>query len=90
MAATWTYKIDVTNLPDKIANVTATRNGLQTYSLLNVSFQPIAGKTLAQIRDQIATQMMALHADFIANQTLATTITTQEALLATATNAKEI
>ena len=92
MAAIWTYKLDVTNVPDKIANVTGTRTDgedVRSYFMPLVSFLPVAGKTIAQIREEVATAMYAQYVADAAKAALVAAIATQESLLATATTAKE-
>jgi hypothetical protein len=95
MAATWTYKIEVTNLPDKIANVTATRTDasvtppdVRTYMMPLVEFVQ-AGKTAAQIRAEIVEVMFAKWTADKERSALVAVVTAQETLLAAATNAKE-
>ena len=92
MAATWTYTISVTDLSAKIADVTGRRHGVdvRSFTMPAVSFDTSAtGKTMAQIRDQIATQMIGLYAEDVANESIEAVIRTQESLLAEATNSKE-
>lgn len=91
MAATWTkVTIDVTNVPDKIANVTGTlADGadVRTYSLPLVNFVQ-AGKTADAIRDEVATALYAQAVADKAKADLVAKITVQEALLLTALNEK--
>lgn len=92
MAAIWTVKIDVTHAPDKIGNVTGTRTDgvdVRTYSLSSVQFVQ-AGKTAAEIRAQVTTDLFAQYTAAKAKDALVAVVTAQEALLATTLNGKEV
>jgi hypothetical protein len=96
----WTYKIDVTNVPDRSGSVTATRTetddksgaalDVRTYTLPVVSFAG-AGKLAADsVHADIARQMYDLYlADKSREAAKASVSDKQEALLAEATNALE-
>jgi hypothetical protein len=105
MAVNWTYKIDVTNIPDKIANIMATRTVTtttgtspnevitvtsKTYNVPLVSFIQ-SGKTIAQIRTEIINNIWAQYqAEKAKEDAINTLVSNQESLLAIATNAKEV
>lgn len=92
MAATWTYKVEVTDAANKVFTVTGTRTDgtdIRTYSLSGLSYVVTATQTLASIR---ATIVAVIFNMYLAQKDLTTAtaaIASQEALLATATNAKE-
>ncbi|HUX00866.1 MAG TPA: hypothetical protein VMY35_07785 [Phycisphaerae bacterium] len=89
--ATWTYTITPTDLVGLVGNVTARRHGVDVrrYTMADVSFKPTAEKTMAQIRDEIETAMIALYEADVTNEGITAALKTQEALLAAETNAKE-
>jgi len=95
MAIEWTTKINVTSLSLLEADVTATRTetvgeDVTTWSrtLENREFSQ-AGKTMPQIRAEMADEFKALHTDSVANDAQLAQITSQESLLADALNALE-
>jgi hypothetical protein len=93
MPATWTVKIDVTDAANKVMNVAATRTDgtdVRTYALSGLSYAPTAGRTLAEIRVEIAAVLYGLYKTQADLAVATALIANQEALLAALLNAKEI
>ena len=96
MAGTWTVDIRVTNLAERIADVTGTRT--ETVGEVEVVWSQTLqkrrflqdGKTLPQIRAEIVAGLMALHEQSIATSALEAQITSQETTMADELNAMEV
>ena len=96
MAGTWTVDIRVTNLAERIADVTGTRT--ETVGEVEVVWSQTLqkrrflqdGKTLPQIRAEVETEFMALFVASLAKSNLERQITDQETTMADELNAMEV
>lgn len=93
MAATWTVKIEVTNIDSKLCNVVGTRtNGtdIRVYTLSGVSVDT-HDTSLANIKTRVVDTLYGMYsADIATTAKIAAMIAGWESALITALNAKEI
>ena len=92
MAATWTVKLDVTNVTDKVMTVTATRvdgEDVRTYSLAGISYRPTDARKVDTIGRELAATFRKMYTAEASLAAETKAASAQELAIAAALNAEE-